>query len=704
MTCPRVSSDCADPVSSWSPVRQDAANHRWHERGCFRRFVGSSLTTAVVVPSDQSLAPLMEALASGSDADVVLVDQFETVFLDDRNALEVAAVCDALVERAAAGRLTVITVRSDHLGGLSATAELRRLTEGGLYLVGGLTGDSLRQAIERPATTSGLRLERGLVEVLVRDCEGHPGALPMLSHALAETWRRREGSTLTIEGYLASGGINGAVARSAEELYNGLLPQERTTLRSVMLRLVHPTSEGEPMCSRVPLRTVLGGDNMHGILARLLEARLVTSSREMVELSHESLVRAWPRLREWLDDDVAGQRVLQHLAHAADAWDDLGRPDDELYRGGRLQTALDWRDGHQPALTDIEEAFLDASFDRATTERRHLEQRIAADERRTRRLRRIVAALVVVLLAAVGGVGTTIVQRERAEHATRVAVVRELASAAIADLGIDPERAVILAAAAVRRADAVDGSTRAAAVESLHRALSTSRLAGRISGFGGPVDWSPAGDLVASGAAGDSGTVQLRMASGTVVRQISAHDADLTGLAFSGDGELLATTGADGVARIWDVGTGELLHEVTGGGGPAVAPSFDSDGDRFAASWPTADGSTIRIVDVAERRTVAELDVAPGVLAASLDPEGRSGGRCRVAGTDGLDHRRRLRRDDRRTQRPTPRDAGSRVEPGRLVGGDRGRRHGADLRCGHRDPTDGCRGPWRGGDLAGLES
>ena len=97
-----------------------------------------------------------------------------------------AAVCDALVERAAAGRLTVITVRSDHLGGLSATSELRRLTETGLYLVGALTGDSLRQAIERPATTSGLRLERGLVEVLVRDCEGHPGALPMLSCALGD--------------------------------------------------------------------------------------------------------------------------------------------------------------------------------------------------------------------------------------------------------------------------------------------------------------------------------------------------------------------------------------------------------------------------------------------------------------------------------------------------------------------------------------
>jgi WD40 repeat protein/DNA-binding SARP family transcriptional activator len=580
------------------------------------------LTTGVLLPGGGSLVSLLKELASDSDTDVVLVDQFETVFVEDRAAVEVAAVCDALVERVAAGRRTVITVRSDHLGGLSATSEMRRLTEGGLYLLGALTGDSLRQAIERPATMNGLRLERGLVEILVRDCDGHPGALPMLSHALAETWRRREGATLTVEGYLASGGINGAVARSAEALYNGLSPQERSTLRSVMLRLVHATPEGEPVCSRVPLRIVLGGDSRHDIVTMLLDARLVTTSRETVELSHESLVRAWPRLREWLDDDVAGQRVLQHLAHAADAWNALDRPNDELYRGGRLQTALDWRDGHEPTLTDTEKAFLDASLDRATTERRHLEQRIEADERRARRLRCIVATLVVLLLTAIGGVGATIVQRERAERATQVAVVRELTSAAIADLGIDPERAMILAAAAVRRADAVDVVTKAAAVESLHQAVNASRLVGRISGFGGPVDWSPAGNLVASGAAEGSGIVQLRTPSGTVVRQINAHDTAATGLAFSGDGELLATTGSDGAARIWDVATGEMLHEVTGGGGPAVAPSFDDDGDRFAASWPTVDGSTIRVIDVAARRTLVELAVVPGASAASLDSDG----------------------------------------------------------------------------------
>ena len=84
---------------------------------------------------------------------------------------------------------------------------------------------------KQPAQLAGLRLEHGLVELLVRDCEGEPGGLPLLSHALVETWRRRDGVTLTVEGYRGSGGIRGAVARSADRLYDGLAADERATLR-----------------------------------------------------------------------------------------------------------------------------------------------------------------------------------------------------------------------------------------------------------------------------------------------------------------------------------------------------------------------------------------------------------------------------------------------------------------------------------------
>ena len=78
----------------------------------------------------------------------------------------------------------------------------------------------------------------------------------------------------------------------------------------------------------------------------LVGARLVTSDDGVLEITHEALARAWPRLRGWLDDDVEGQRIRHHLSAAADAWDALGRPDSELYRGVRLARALDWQRRH----------------------------------------------------------------------------------------------------------------------------------------------------------------------------------------------------------------------------------------------------------------------------------------------------------------------------------------------------------------------
>ena len=123
-----------------------------------------------------------------------------------------------------------------------STTTFAGLAERGLHLVKPLGGDSLRQAIEGPAAQAGLRLEPGLVDLLVRDCEGEPGALPLLSHALAETWQRRDGRVLTVEAYRATGEIRGAVARSADRLYESLPVEQRPKLRSVMLRLVSPVT------------------------------------------------------------------------------------------------------------------------------------------------------------------------------------------------------------------------------------------------------------------------------------------------------------------------------------------------------------------------------------------------------------------------------------------------------------------------------
>ena len=149
-----------------------------------------------------------------------------------------------------------------------------------------------------------------------------------------ETWQRREGRTLTVDGYQRTGGIRGAVAQSAEAIYDQVPDEQRPLLRDLLLRLVTPTPEGEPVRSRVPRRTVATDPDHERLVELLVAARLVTSDDDTVELAHESLARAWPRLRSWLDDDVEGQRILRHLAL---------RRRHVGHHGSARQRALPWR-------------------------------------------------------------------------------------------------------------------------------------------------------------------------------------------------------------------------------------------------------------------------------------------------------------------------------------------------------------------------
>ena len=278
------------------------------------------------------------------------------------------AFCRRLAGYASDRAPVVVCVRADHLAGLSIDVGFARLAEQGLHLVSPLTGDGLRAAIEQPAARAGLRLEAGLVDLLERDTEGEPGALPLLSHALAETWRRRDGHVLTVDGYRETGGIRGAVARSADRLYDSLPAEQRAMLRGVLLRLVTPSADGDPVRCRVATATLVGDHHREQVVALLVRARLVTAEADTVELAHEALARAWPRLQSWLDEDAAGQRILRHLAGAATGWDSLGRPDSELYRGARLDTAMEWQATSHPDLTELETKFLDASQAHATSE------------------------------------------------------------------------------------------------------------------------------------------------------------------------------------------------------------------------------------------------------------------------------------------------------------------------------------------------
>jgi WD40 repeat protein/DNA-binding SARP family transcriptional activator/energy-coupling factor transporter ATP-binding protein EcfA2 len=569
-----------------------------------------------------------------SDALTVLPASGPTPVLVMDQCEEAVSLCDDIDERArffaalaahAERGPLVVALRADRLGELSAYPGFARLVEPGLYLLGAMDEADLRAVIEGPAHQAGLLLEPGLVELLVREAEGEPGALPLLSHALRTTWERREGRTLTVDGYRDSGGIRGAVAQSAEALYGQVPPEQRRLVRDLLMRLVAPGSDGVPVRSRLPRRIVATDPAHDELVERLVDARLVTSDDGVIALAHEALAHAWPRLRGWLDEDVEGQRILRHLTGAADTWEAMGRPDSELYRGARLAQALDWRDHAYADLTPTERAFLDAGQTLADTERRAAEDRARHQARQNRRLRALLSATAIFLVGSIIVGFVAVGQRERARREGRVATARELAAAANANVEVDPERSILLALAAVERSRTDDGSVLHEAEEALHSAVTASRVELRVPGVGGRLDWSPDGTMFVTEGTEGSDTVDIRDArTGESVRSFRSRDRDILDVAFNHDGTLLATTGADGTARIWNTATGQEVHAVAGQPDNdewlrgAWGPSFSPDGSLFAAAWPGED--VVRILDVATGRVVHEIRSVPAPWVTSFDP------------------------------------------------------------------------------------
>ena len=389
--------------------------------GLVPALVRTGRAATVVTPGPDPMASLSGAVAALREGGVLVTDQLEEAFaVHPPEAASVSDYLDRLADLVDGGTPVVATLRADYLGWLAGSPRLARLAERGLLLLTPLTEDELREAIEAPARLVGMVLEPGLVDLLVRDVLGAPGALPLLSHALVETWAQREGTVMTVTGYRATGGINSAVAKTAERLYESLSPADRDVLRSVLQRLVTPTPTGEPVATRVPTRVFAGTPDAPRLLDLLVRARLVTTAQDTVTVAHESLVRAWPRLRTWLDEDVDGLRILAHLQAAADSWQSLSRPDEELYHGARLAAAREWQARTRPVLGPVEEQFLAASSALEEAQRLRQKQAHATQVRRNRQLAGALTAVVALLaVSLVAGTLAGLRGRQERTQATR---------------------------------------------------------------------------------------------------------------------------------------------------------------------------------------------------------------------------------------------------------------------------------------------
>jgi WD40 repeat protein/tRNA A-37 threonylcarbamoyl transferase component Bud32 len=529
------------------------------------------LRRALVTGAKDPLAEALDTLPANERL-LLAVDQLEELFTACDSDAERAAFAETLgrVATDPEGRaIVVVALRADFYGRFAAYRGLAELLGANHVLVGPMQPSELRRAVELPAGRVGLRVEPELADALVDDVEGEPGALPLLSTALLELWQKRQNNALTLAAYRESGGVHSAVARLAEGTYARIPDGRKQLVRALMLRLVGEGAGDAPVRRRAPLAELdlERNEDVADVLATLADSRLVTVGEGTVEVAHEALLREWPRLREWIEEDTEGRRLRRHITQAATEWDAAGRDQGELYRGARLAAALDWAADHTLDLNELERAFVTESRDVS-------EQETERARRTNRRLRALLAGIAVLLVVAAAGGTLAVIERGEARESEMAQRAQRLGAQALVDEDLD--RSLLLA----RQAVAIEDSpqTRGYLLAALRRAPAA---IGIMHGHGvlRGIAISPDGETLAVAVGSgvlffDAGTYEQ---VGEPLRV--ARIVDEGSLAYSPDGRTLAV-GGDHSVRLYDARTRERLAETVVGGS-AMRMTFTTDGSQL---------------------------------------------------------------------------------------------------------------------------
>ncbi|MGW0287196.1 nSTAND1 domain-containing NTPase [Streptomyces sp. NPDC003236] len=488
----------------------------------------------------------------GRDEVILVVDQFEEVFTLCSRREERDRFIDALLLAARAENSVcriVLGVRADFYAHCIAHVDLARALDAAMVTLGPMDSEELHRAICRPAEAVGSRVEGRLLAYLIAQAQDSAGMLPLLSHALRETWRHRRGTLLTMEACRSAGSIEHALTRTAERFHQALSARQKEAARHLFLRLV-AVGEGFEYSKRRIGRGELSSDpDTTAVVDRAAVERLITVDGEHLDLTHEALIRWWPRLRGWLAEDRELLRTRRQLTEAAATWAHLERDPGALLRGTRLEAVRPLARAEDAGLTAREREFLAASLAAESADR-------AAAARRRRRRRLLIAASAVLLVISLA-TSVLAVHADREVTAQRDdAVAHNASTAATALSHRSPGLATQIALAAHRLRPSRHSR------DALLSTLMSTWTAHRAEMYA--MDVSPNGSLLAT--ASRDRTVRLwdlrapRHPHRTAV--LTGHKDAVYAVAMHPRRPVLASAGADGALNLWNIADPHRPHRL----------------------------------------------------------------------------------------------------------------------------------------------